>query len=466
MDEVIIDGRDFVEAEDPTIHPSFIKPAENNFAGSIDFGKKVTSSISHRNSDTVSSMYLYIELPELDAYHRYVQYVGETLIKRVEYEIGGMTYDNHDSNYLHAYGALNLTSDEQKAYHRMIGHIPEVHSAWGKKGTTKIMIPLRFSFCKYPECEIPVKMLSYHEFKINVEFAQASEVIQCKSDCSDCPKNELKRLELKNKFHIEHGHLIVNHRIFTGDTKRVEKLQPKQVIPCDTIQHNGMIVLDGLYNNVRLNFNCPVKEIIMMFKDPEKIYMRSRTPLEDKLPAPNTLATTDIMESAKFSSQGHDVLPTMGKTYYNTVQPYEHHVNSESGIYSIANVKRPESLDSTKNPSGSWNHSKIDNSCISLSLDNSVCRNLEMTDEIKKFVDQLPTSIKTQIDEYKTVRRIEMYVYAPTYVQIKIEDGMADLLLGGLGEEFKKRKKVVEKKPNTDSKVIRIDDSVYRIAEE
>ncbi len=95
---------------------------------------------------------MYIRLPELDEYHRWVSYIGEAILKQVEYEIGGQRLDRHDPQYLHAYNALNLTGDEQKVYYKMIGHTPELynksytdsqgHIRWHTSPATDIFIPL------------------------------------------------------------------------------------------------------------------------------------------------------------------------------------------------------------------------------------------------------------------------------------------------------------------------------------
>ena len=85
-------------------HTNFsMESIEQVFNGTADFGKRVTCTIS-RNGDLIHRVYLQVTLPlvecpvvtnkQSDVYDRYycfrwVNYVGQILIRNVEVEIGG-----------------------------------------------------------------------------------------------------------------------------------------------------------------------------------------------------------------------------------------------------------------------------------------------------------------------------------------------------------------------------------------
>ena len=79
-------------------HTNFsMESIEQTFNGSADFGKKVTCTIS-RNGDLISRVYLQVTLPRIECSDsedrfRWLNWIGHTLIKNVEVEIGGQRID-------------------------------------------------------------------------------------------------------------------------------------------------------------------------------------------------------------------------------------------------------------------------------------------------------------------------------------------------------------------------------------
>jgi hypothetical protein len=71
---------------------------EQTFNGSAGWGKKVTCTIS-RNGDLIHRMYLRVKLPAVSIgssdQFRWLNWVGQLLVKSVEIEIGGQKIDKH-----------------------------------------------------------------------------------------------------------------------------------------------------------------------------------------------------------------------------------------------------------------------------------------------------------------------------------------------------------------------------------
>ena len=73
-------------------HTNFaIESIEQTFNGTVDFGRKVSCTVS-RNGDLIHKVYLQVELPLLaDTTESYVSNIGHVMIDEVSIEIGGQT---------------------------------------------------------------------------------------------------------------------------------------------------------------------------------------------------------------------------------------------------------------------------------------------------------------------------------------------------------------------------------------
>lgn len=83
-------------------HTNFaMESIEQTFNGQASWGKKVTCTIS-RNGDLIHRMYLRVKLPTVATggnEFRWLNWVGQLLVKSVEIEIGGQRIDKHEKNY-------------------------------------------------------------------------------------------------------------------------------------------------------------------------------------------------------------------------------------------------------------------------------------------------------------------------------------------------------------------------------
>ena len=81
-------------------HTNFsMESIQQNFLNSVDFGNKVTSTIS-KNGDLAGRIYLQVDLPSVAVTagsnrFRWLNWLGHILIKNVDIEIGGNKIDTH-----------------------------------------------------------------------------------------------------------------------------------------------------------------------------------------------------------------------------------------------------------------------------------------------------------------------------------------------------------------------------------
>ena len=110
-------------------HTNFaIESIEQTFNGTVDFGNKVTSTIS-RNGDLVTNMWLEVDIKHcvLDANGNpvtgleLVNSFGHALIDYVELEIGGQRIDKHYGEYLEILSEHTLPEEKREGFKEMIG---------------------------------------------------------------------------------------------------------------------------------------------------------------------------------------------------------------------------------------------------------------------------------------------------------------------------------------------------------
>ena len=160
-----------------------LEAIEQTFNGSVDFGKKVSCTIS-RNGDLVSTMFLEVTLKKHATVASF--YAGESFLAETEVEIGGQRVDRVTSDWLRIHDELFRTSDEKLAYRRLADF--DNPAAAADVGVVKrFYIPLVFFFNKNPGLALPLIALQYHEVKLSFTFASAADMALNGVDTSYTP---------------------------------------------------------------------------------------------------------------------------------------------------------------------------------------------------------------------------------------------------------------------------------------
>ena len=320
-------------------HTNFsMESVPQTFNGTVGYGNRVTCTIS-RNGDLINRMYLQVELPGLSGSNVYHDWVGHQLIKSVEIEIGGQRIDKHYGDWLHIWNELSQTTGHYDGYYAMVNGVNTAMSASNdltikdSDGRT-LYIPLQFWFCRNPGLALPLIALQYHEVKINIEFASASEVTNSASSTMNSAELYVDYVYLdtdeRRRFaQVSHEYLIEQLQ-FTGDEKAS--------------------------NSIKLNFNHPVKELVWVEKEHNA----------------KVGEYTTSYSSGQIQLNSHDRFSSRDPSYFQLVQPYQHHERvpiSVSGTDSdCANINvysfalKPEE----HQPSGTCNMSRIDNATLKL----------------------------------------------------------------------------------------------------
>jgi hypothetical protein len=365
-------------------HTNFsVEAIRQTFNGVADFGRKVSCTIS-RNGDMISRMYLQVTLPALADGEMWTHRVGLALIKSVELEIGGQKIDKQYGDWFNIWNELSLPLDKRQGWQTMVGQeIRGVQSSndnyWDSgngAGQTTLYIPLEFWFCRNVGLALPLISLQYHEVKVNFEFRNLSELYYFERP-------------ITNSYNIVDAALWCDYVYLDTDERR-RFAQASHEYLIEQIQVIEQSVRpNSSATRVDLTFNHPVKELIWVVQldgvidgtdeslydyDDEGNFLKNlwfnyTDGYEDQYYRQNniTLYSDDHSRrnnctSAKLQLNGHDRFQERPGTYFNLVQPFQHHtctpLSKGINVYSFA--LRPEE----HQPSGSCNFSRIDNATL------------------------------------------------------------------------------------------------------
>jgi len=176
-------------------HTNFaIEAIEQTFNGSSSFGSRVTCQVT-RNGDLISRVYFTGTITNTNtpaasgsqnAPIALVPYFGLKLLKTIELEIGGQRIDKHYSEWLYIWNELSLPVGKREGYKLMVGADKYNRSIiLNAANSYSVYVPLEFWFCRNVGLALPLIALQYHEVKINIEFENATAMVDTGANLSD-----------------------------------------------------------------------------------------------------------------------------------------------------------------------------------------------------------------------------------------------------------------------------------------
>ncbi len=344
------------------------------FSGDADFGKRTTCTIA-RNGDLMNKMVLQCTLPKLSSNSsqpsrvRWVDKVGHALILSYELMIGGQSIDRQYGEWLEIWNQLTLPESKQAGYNRMIGHVNSLHYDATASPYT-LFIPLPFWFCKHIGLSLPLIALQYHDVKLNVEFRALKDLI-IQENPADVFVGSITDMAL----YVDYVYLDTDER------RRFAQVSHEYLI--EQLQFTGDESLNVTTNNIKLNFNHPVKYLAFVaqkdeyvatninqyFNYTESLQLRANTtlvPTFDESSDYQDFNSQGPVVNAKLTLNGHDRFSSRPADYYNLVQPWQSFtaIPSSPGVYVYSFSLRPEDAQ----PSGSCNFSRIDTAIMPISF--------------------------------------------------------------------------------------------------
>jgi hypothetical protein len=257
------------------------------------------------------------------------EWIGHKIIDYVEVEIGGQRIDKHYGDWLAIWNELTQTEGHWDGYKQMV------------EGS-KLYIPLQFWFNRNPGLALPLIALQYHEVKLNIKFASKQSTY---TNLTNSDNQIISWSDFDGIGDMQSASLYVDYiYLDTDERRRFAQVSHEYLI--EQLQFTGD---ENVKSKVKLNFNHPVKELIWVEKSggdqPTGEFATSYT-------------------KANIQLNGHDRFSSREPSYFQLVQPYQHHtripVNQDISVYSFS--LQPEE----HQPSGTCNMSRIDNATLYL----------------------------------------------------------------------------------------------------
>jgi hypothetical protein len=439
---------------------------EQTFNGVGNFGKRVQCTIS-RNGDLITRVYVQVTLPAIDqtvvtggGSFSWVPYLGQYLINNVYVEIGGQQIDKHYGEWLHVWNELTLPTGKQLAYLNMVNgyggvaltpdtscnacatevdaadaailacNNPQISTQGddcvfganiinnglpipvgdsnGVNGCIPeqtLYIPLEFWFNRHTGLALPLIALQYHEVKINVEFENlqylvniAPGTVGAQTILSNVSSKGLVACSL----YVDYIYLDTEER------RRFAQVAHEYLI--EQLQFTGTESVTSTSNKIQLSFNHPCKELIWVVQNPSYVDCNSVTNAPWRY---TDAALGNPVAVAKIQLNGQDRFTEREGSYFNFVQPYQHHTSTPAtgiNVYSFA--LKPEDLQ----PSGSCNFSRIDNAVLNLTL---------TPNTFQTNVNSIPATGEANGSSPQSSANVN--IYATNYNVLRIMSGMGGL---------------------------------------
>ena len=356
-------------------HTNFaIESIQQTYNGQTEFGNTINCTVS-RNGDLINRVYVEIDVkglgspPTTPAQHpRYVNYLGLKLLKNVVVEIGGQQIDKHYSDWMFIWNELSLPIGKRYGYDKMVGANGHELSKVEDTKSTKLYIPLEFWFCRNIGLALPLIALQYHEVKFKIEFSERDEIaLMYNSD--NTIMAELTQ-DAKEKIG---GQLLCNiyvDYIFLDTDERRKFAQLSHEYLIEQLQFTGEE--QSNQQQIRLNFNHPVKELVWVSK-----WAQNRTNDNNSLVNWNNYSIDNGIDADGKNSfvqgsiklNGNDRIANRESRYFDLVQPYQHHTNipKNGGINVYSFALKPEE----HQPSGTLNMSRIDSAHLHVKINDA-----------------------------------------------------------------------------------------------
>jgi hypothetical protein len=370
-------------------HTNFaLESIQQTFNGNPGYGQRVTCQIS-RNGDLINRVYLVVDMANNT--DSLCPFFGLRLMNYVEIEIGGQKIDKHYSHWMYIWNELSLPLSKRDGYNEMVG-------AYGGVIKSVLYIPLEFWFCRNVGLALPLIALQYHEVKININFETAQN---CQGTA-----DALTSTTLNASLWVDYVFLDTDER------RRFAQVTHEYLI--EQLQFTGQEAVNSLSIKPKLSFNHPCKELVWVSSTKDATahtannnwFNYTTAPTTVTLPATygtistalknSAITSKNPVKTAKLVLNGNDRFSERNGSYFNLVQPYQHHENipTNAGINVYSFSLKPED----HQPSGSLNMSRIDTSVLNLTMNDGV-----------------------------STTATSLYVYAVNYNVLRILSGMGGL---------------------------------------
>ena len=318
-----------------------------------------------RQGDLVQQIYLEFDATVTAVETAVNPWLAEAAVTDVELTIGGQRIDKQYSRWWRIFSEMNYDNAKKATYSKLTNCDADA---------AKITLPLTFFFNRHSGLALPLIALQYQEVKLEFTWSGALGGGGAEGSVSN-PK------------------CWANYIYLDTDERRLFADKPHEYL-IEQVQHTGVEqVTAGTSNNIRLNYNHPVKELLWWFpqgtSDPKISAYQNPTGKDVdfvtqitvgetqphlssgvvNLKATEYIGETEAgpMESFRLQLNGTDRFREQPGKYFNSIQPFQCHSGCPMpGLYSYSFALEPEK----HQPSGTCNFSRVDTATATIKMNN------------------------------------------------------------------------------------------------
>jgi hypothetical protein len=329
-----------------------------------------------RNADLIQEIYFSFTIPDVKKIKgtdgevfKFVKHLGEVMIDNYKIYIGGTLIDTQYGEWLHIWNELSVESSKKYGYDKLVGNIPELYMPDNynrlKNGDIQVhkrrlYVPLKFWFNKNPGLALPLIALQYHEIEVHLEIRPYKELFTINDNAPG--RSDWQKYFDSDKLNID-PYLEVNYVFLDSTERNFFAVNSQDYLIEQVVRIKFDRVKDFDMNT--LSLQNPVKEIIWVFSRDDnyrknKWFEYTDYAYNETITCNNVTCTNqiekEILKSATFMFNGIERFEEKDSSYFNLVQPYQHHtVVPSPGIYVYSFSLFPEQFQ----PSGTCNMSRI-----------------------------------------------------------------------------------------------------------
>ena len=319
----------------------------------IDFDKNSTCTIP-KNGHLLSKLYLRIQVPPLvktsGTYLSWSETLGYAIFKEgVELEIGGVVVDTFYPRFWDIAESFEKSDNDLGANLLLLRGDTYVSSRFNAEKSNDLVIPLKFWFTRDYSMALPIIGIHNQDIRLKFKFRKFQECINYDGTAPSI--NE----------HITTADIYAEY-IYIDEEFLPEFSKASHAFLIEQVKYNGDEIIPnnaGLYNTV-LDFNNPCKEI--MFACVQK----SNIDNNNYFNYSNTTTDRNIVSEIKLTMDGTIRFGFLPEVFNRLAYANAVHTSVPlKYVYSIPFCIKPQD---SKQPTGSLNFSRFDNSILSTKL--------------------------------------------------------------------------------------------------
>lgn len=346
----------------PTHHA--MVPAELQFAGVVDFGRKPHCVID-RSADLVGPMTLKATLPAitadgLGAGLSWVNEVGHKLVDKVTLKVGSAVVDEHTGLWLSLWSKMSLPAGKVAGYNNMIGNVSALTGAFPAFAAaagatipeTTIHVPMQFTFNRESGAYLPLIALPRSQVRLEFEFS---------------PLNELIRGDIDSGSYSIQSAVVVVEYVHLEEPERAAIVARPNRMLFEQVQEAGQEFVSGTVHTIKPDLAHPTKLLAWVLRRSDNQDPSANTNM-DWFNFTDATGSTgdDPLVNASISFSNKKRVEEISADYFRDYQAYYFHENSGNpGLYSYSYALHPLKY----GPSGTMNYSAIDTSQVRFTVD-------------------------------------------------------------------------------------------------